>query len=62
MSVVKRISSCQQGLPEKKVIHPTVPESPAFALKKRIHVEPKVEEVRTHLIVVTLKLLSSSHE
>lgn len=57
LNLVKRISSCQQGLPEKKVIHPTVPESPAFALKKRIHVEPKVEEVRTHMLA--LKLLSS---
>lgn len=46
MNVVKRASSCQQGLPEKKVLPPTVPESPAFALKKRIHREPRVEEVR----------------
>ncbi|XP_068453667.1 targeting protein for Xklp2 isoform X1 [Clinocottus analis] len=33
------------GLPEKKVLHPTVPESPAFALKKRVRVE-RVEEVK----------------
>lgn len=32
-----------QGLPEKKVLPPTVPESPAFALKKRVHREPVVE-------------------
>lgn len=36
-----------QGLPNKKVLLPTVPESPAFALKKRVHREPRVEEVRT---------------
>lgn len=36
-----------QGLPNKKVLLPTVPESPAFALKKRVHKEPRVEEVRT---------------
>lgn len=46
----KRICSCQQGLPDKKVLHPTVPESPAFALKKRVRLEPKVEEVRTRLL------------
>lgn len=40
------MSLCGQGLPEKKVLHPTVPESPAFALKKRIRVERKAEEVR----------------
>ncbi|XP_070766579.1 targeting protein for Xklp2 [Enoplosus armatus] len=42
----KKILEGVVGLPEKKVLHPTVPESPAFALKKRIHVEPKVEEVK----------------
>ncbi|KAI3357461.1 hypothetical protein L3Q82_015497 [Scortum barcoo] len=41
----KKILEGVVGLPEKKVIHPTVPESPAFALKKRIHMEPKVQEV-----------------
>ncbi|XP_054465403.1 targeting protein for Xklp2 [Anoplopoma fimbria] len=41
----KRILEGVVGLPEKKVLHPTVPESPAFALKKRIRIE-KVEEVR----------------
>lgn len=38
-----------QGLPEKKVLPSTVPESPAFALKKRIHRELAVEEVKTLL-------------
>lgn len=33
------------GVPEKKVLHPTVPESPAFILKKRVRME-KVEEVK----------------
>ncbi|XP_034074364.1 targeting protein for Xklp2-like isoform X2 [Gymnodraco acuticeps] len=33
------------GLPDKKVLQPTVPESPAFILKKRVRVE-KVEEVK----------------
>ncbi|XP_033942136.1 targeting protein for Xklp2 isoform X2 [Pseudochaenichthys georgianus] len=33
------------GLPDKKVLQPTVPESPAFTLKKRVRVE-KVEEAR----------------
>ncbi|KAM4611071.1 targeting protein for Xklp2 isoform 2-T2 [Polymixia lowei] len=31
------------GVPEKKVLHPTVPESPAFALKNRVRVDRKVE-------------------
>lgn len=36
--------SCgHQGVPEKKVLPPTVPESPALALKKRVHREPEVE-------------------
>ncbi|KAL4630672.1 targeting protein for Xklp2 isoform X1 [Arapaima gigas] len=34
------------GVPEKKVQHPTVPESPAFALKNRVRLEHKVEEVK----------------
>ncbi|XP_060794540.1 targeting protein for Xklp2 [Neoarius graeffei] len=34
------------GVPEKKVLNPTVPESPAFALKNRIRVERKTEEVK----------------
>uniref|UniRef100_A0A8D3DGQ3 Targeting protein for Xklp2 n=1 Tax=Scophthalmus maximus TaxID=52904 RepID=A0A8D3DGQ3_SCOMX len=34
------------GLPEKRVLHPTVPESPAFALKKRVRVDRRVEEVK----------------
>ncbi|XP_051515310.1 targeting protein for Xklp2-like isoform X3 [Myxocyprinus asiaticus] len=32
------------GVPEKKVLNPTVPESPAFALKNRVRVEKKREE------------------
>uniref|UniRef100_A0A3Q3X5K1 Uncharacterized protein n=1 Tax=Mola mola TaxID=94237 RepID=A0A3Q3X5K1_MOLML len=40
----KKILEGVVGLPEKKVLPPTVPESPAFALKKRIHREPRVEE------------------
>ncbi|XP_070695731.1 targeting protein for Xklp2 [Pempheris klunzingeri] len=42
----KKILEGVVGLPEKKVLPITVPESPAFALKKRVHVEPKVEEVK----------------
>ncbi|KAM8864791.1 targeting protein for Xklp2 isoform 1-T4 [Spinachia spinachia] len=41
----KRILEGVLGLPEKKVLPITVPESPAFALKKRIRLE-KVEEVK----------------
>ncbi|XP_077074614.1 targeting protein for Xklp2 isoform X2 [Siphateles boraxobius] len=32
------------GVPEKKVLNPTVPESPAFALKNRVRIERKKEE------------------
>ncbi|XP_011619069.1 targeting protein for Xklp2 [Takifugu rubripes] len=39
----KKILEGVVGLPEKKVLPPTVPESPAFALKKRVHREPAVE-------------------
>ncbi|XP_059189989.1 targeting protein for Xklp2 [Centropristis striata] len=42
----KKILEGVVGLPEKKVLQPTVPESPAFALKKRVHLETKVEEVK----------------
>ncbi|XP_051282337.1 targeting protein for Xklp2 isoform X1 [Dicentrarchus labrax] len=42
----KKILEGVVGLPEKKVLPPTVPESPAFALKKRVHMEPKVQEVK----------------
>ncbi|XP_040918232.1 targeting protein for Xklp2 isoform X2 [Toxotes jaculatrix] len=42
----KKILAGVVGLPEKKVLHPTVPESPAFALKKRVRVDRKVEEVK----------------
>ncbi|XP_072553136.1 targeting protein for Xklp2 isoform X2 [Salminus brasiliensis] len=34
------------GVPEKKVLNPTVPESPAFALKNRVRLERKTEEVK----------------
>ncbi|XP_026990397.2 targeting protein for Xklp2 isoform X3 [Tachysurus fulvidraco] len=34
------------GVPEKKVQNPTVPESPAFALKNRVRMERKTEEVK----------------
>ncbi|XP_066558331.1 targeting protein for Xklp2 isoform X2 [Amia ocellicauda] len=34
------------GVPEKKSLPPTVPQSPAFALKNRVRLEPKVEEVK----------------
>lgn len=34
------------GVPEKHVPLPTMPESPAFALKNRVRVERKVEEVK----------------
>ncbi|XP_030623521.1 targeting protein for Xklp2 [Chanos chanos] len=34
------------GVPEKKTLNPTVPESPAFALKNRVRVERKTEEVK----------------
>ncbi|XP_026224636.1 targeting protein for Xklp2 isoform X2 [Anabas testudineus] len=40
----KKILEGVVGLPEKKVLLPTVPESPAFALKKRIRMDRKVEE------------------
>ncbi|XP_069382283.1 targeting protein for Xklp2-B-like isoform X1 [Paralichthys olivaceus] len=42
----KKILEGVVGVPEKKVLHPTVPESPAFALKKRVRVDRKVEEVK----------------
>ncbi len=32
-----------KGVPEKKVLNPTVPESPAFALKNRVRIEKKKE-------------------
>ncbi|KAM9317735.1 targeting protein for Xklp2-like isoform 2-T2 [Pholidichthys leucotaenia] len=34
------------GLPPKKVAPPTIPESPAFALKQRVRLERKVEAVK----------------
>ncbi|XP_048097204.1 targeting protein for Xklp2 isoform X1 [Alosa alosa] len=34
------------GVPEKRVAAPTVPESPAFALKNRVRVERQIEEVK----------------
>ncbi|XP_054904698.1 targeting protein for Xklp2 [Poeciliopsis prolifica] len=42
----KKVLDGVVGLPEKKVTCPTVPESPAFALKKRVRMERKVEEVK----------------
>ncbi|KAM4736867.1 targeting protein for Xklp2 isoform 2-T2 [Anableps anableps] len=42
----KKVLDGVVGLPEKKVTYPTVPESPAFALKKRVRMERKVEEVK----------------
>ncbi|XP_036961315.1 targeting protein for Xklp2 isoform X1 [Acanthopagrus latus] len=44
----KKILEGVVGLPERKVLPATVPESPAFALKHRVHREPKVEEVKQH--------------
>ena len=38
-------SSHTEGVPEKKVLNPTVPESPAFAIKNRVRVERKTEAV-----------------
>uniref|UniRef100_A0A3P8T9I6 TPX2 microtubule nucleation factor n=1 Tax=Amphiprion percula TaxID=161767 RepID=A0A3P8T9I6_AMPPE len=40
----KKILEGVMGLPEKKVADPTVPESPAFALKKRVRLDAKVQE------------------
>ncbi|XP_015254337.1 PREDICTED: targeting protein for Xklp2 isoform X1 [Cyprinodon variegatus] len=40
----KKVLDGVVGLPEKKVMYPTVPESPAFALKNRVRMERKVEE------------------
>ncbi|XP_008293958.1 targeting protein for Xklp2 isoform X2 [Stegastes partitus] len=42
----KKVLEGVVGLPEKKVAYPTVPESPAFALKKRVRLDPKVPEVK----------------
>ncbi|XP_047426022.1 targeting protein for Xklp2 isoform X2 [Mugil cephalus] len=42
----KKVLEGVVGLPEKKVPFPTVPESPAFALKKRVRMGRKVEEVK----------------
>uniref|UniRef100_A0A671XWY5 TPX2 microtubule nucleation factor n=1 Tax=Sparus aurata TaxID=8175 RepID=A0A671XWY5_SPAAU len=44
--IPKKILEGVVGLPERKVLPATVPESPAFALKHRVHREPKVEEVK----------------
>ncbi|CAK6974429.1 targeting protein for Xklp2 [Scomber scombrus] len=41
----KKILEKVVGVPEKKTVLPTVPESPAFALKNRVRVD-KVEEVK----------------
>ncbi|XP_058498350.1 targeting protein for Xklp2-like [Solea solea] len=42
----KKILEGVVGIPEKRVLNPTVPESPAFALKNRVRVERKAEEVK----------------
>ncbi|XP_073325599.1 targeting protein for Xklp2 isoform X2 [Pagrus major] len=42
----KKILEGVVGLPERKVLPATVPESPAFALKNRVHREPRVVEVK----------------
>ncbi|XP_017294278.1 targeting protein for Xklp2 isoform X2 [Kryptolebias marmoratus] len=44
--VPKKVLEGVVGLPEKKVPFPTVPESPAFALKQRVRLERKVEEAK----------------
>lgn len=44
--VSKKILEGVVGVPEKKIVTLTVPESPAFALKKRIRVEPAPVEVK----------------
>lgn len=45
MKEIMSLFGLPQGVPDKKVALPTVPESPAFALRKRVHVEHKVEQV-----------------
>ncbi|XP_030589813.1 targeting protein for Xklp2 isoform X2 [Archocentrus centrarchus] len=42
----KKVLEGVVGLPEKKVANPTVPESPAFALKKRVRMDHKAVEVK----------------
>lgn len=42
----KKVLEGVVGLPEKKVAYPTVPESPAFALRKRVCLDSKVQEVK----------------
>lgn len=44
--VPKKILQGVVGVPEKRVATVTVPESPAFALKKRVRVEPPCVEVK----------------
>lgn len=44
--VPRKILEGVVGIPEKKVASVTVPESPAFALKKRVRVEPAPVEVK----------------
>lgn len=46
LELPKKILEGVVGVPEKKVLQPTVPESPAFLLKKRARIELKVEEVK----------------
>ncbi|XP_026187930.1 targeting protein for Xklp2 isoform X2 [Mastacembelus armatus] len=47
----KKILEGVVGVPEKKILHPTVPESPAFALKRRIRMDRKVEEVKEPAVI-----------
>ncbi|KAM8876816.1 targeting protein for Xklp2 isoform 1-T2 [Synchiropus picturatus] len=42
----KKILTGVVGVPDKKAVELTVPESPAFILSKRVRVEPKVKEVK----------------
>ncbi|XP_018557011.1 targeting protein for Xklp2 isoform X1 [Lates calcarifer] len=44
--LLKKMLEGVVGLPEKQVLHPTVPESPAFTLKKRVRVDRKMEEAK----------------
>uniref|UniRef100_A0A8B9HMS6 TPX2 microtubule nucleation factor n=1 Tax=Astyanax mexicanus TaxID=7994 RepID=A0A8B9HMS6_ASTMX len=46
------------GVPEKKVLNPTVPESPAFALKNRVRMERKTEELFNSLVSIGVSIVS----
>lgn len=60
MNIIPLIFSVHKGLPEKKILPPTVPESPAFTLKKRIHREPTVDEVNNFFFSSNAMLLCYS--